>query len=59
MECIICQEQIWPEEKFWAVKGEAVHHECCDLIEKAIKVKEIRFEGRLNSCPQDSVSQDF
>jgi hypothetical protein len=58
MECIVCQEQIWPDEKFWAVKGEAVHHECCDLIEKAIEVKKIRIEGRLNECLQASASQD-
>lgn len=48
MKCIVCEEQIWPDEKFWEMRGEAVHHECCDLIEKGLKIREIKCGGKNN-----------
>lgn len=48
MKCFVCDERIYPDEKFWAVKGEAVHQECCGFIEKGLRIREIKYEQREN-----------
>lgn len=48
MKCFVCDEQIYPEEKFWAVNEEAIHQECCDFIEKGLRIREIKYELREN-----------
>jgi hypothetical protein len=53
MKCIICDEQIYPEERFWSVKEEAAHQECCDFIEKGLRIREIKFEQ------QDNMQKSF
>jgi len=38
MKCIICGEWIEPDEPSWSNGEEAMHHECCNLIEKGFSL---------------------
>lgn len=49
MKCVICGEWVNPDDDVWCVGDEAMHHECCNIIEKGLIIHGIRFE---ESCSE-------
>lgn len=46
MRCIVCMELIGPDDEAFVVGDEAVHHECCNLIEMGLIVNKIEYVNR-------------
>ena len=38
MKCRVCGEWVEPDDNVFALSGEVMHHECCNLIEQGLSL---------------------